>query len=380
MGKPAARISDQAGHTGFIMTGASSVLIGGMPAARKGDSFSCPMPPHIGGVITMGSATVLIGGMPAARMGDPTGCNLAGTCAPGIPGTLGPPAVPAPAPEGSGAPDTGGSFDAQHGNNILNSQTDYSPKYNGGVSGPHAEYIRKDNDKDGTYDTFGVEAHAVRFRNRTGSDGKDYLGASHEMDVLYGNASATSSAGYGYGASAQAEAGMVTQGGSVFVGPKGDQGRNAVAGVAGKYDIMHAKAEGDYLLGDDGRRVGMGAKVSAKAEAVSADGTGTLTTPSVFGVNLQGKAKVGVSAGAAGAGAGAGIYWDKVDKRFFVKLDLGLKVLFGLETEMEFSIGEPFKGDDPAPAPAAPAPPAISPCGGIAGVVISGFSNVIIGG
>ena len=47
----------------------STVLIGGLPAARVGDMAVCVGPPD---VIAMGSFTVLIGGMPAARMGDLT--------------------------------------------------------------------------------------------------------------------------------------------------------------------------------------------------------------------------------------------------------------------------------------------------------------------
>jgi uncharacterized Zn-binding protein involved in type VI secretion len=51
------------------------VLIGGRPAWRAvADFHACPLfngpSPHVGGVVTPGSATVLIGGMPAARQGD----------------------------------------------------------------------------------------------------------------------------------------------------------------------------------------------------------------------------------------------------------------------------------------------------------------------
>lgn len=49
--------------------GAPTVLIGGLPAARVGDSLVCVGPPD---TIVKGSATVLIGGAPAARMGDMT--------------------------------------------------------------------------------------------------------------------------------------------------------------------------------------------------------------------------------------------------------------------------------------------------------------------
>lgn len=49
-----------------------------MPAARLGDLHVCPMVtgvvPHVGGPISLGCSTVLIGGMPAARVGDMAIC------------------------------------------------------------------------------------------------------------------------------------------------------------------------------------------------------------------------------------------------------------------------------------------------------------------
>ena len=58
-------------------------LIGGMPAARLGDSATCVGPPD---TIVKGSATVLIGGQPAARMGD--SCAHGGTITLGCPTVL----------------------------------------------------------------------------------------------------------------------------------------------------------------------------------------------------------------------------------------------------------------------------------------------------
>lgn len=49
--------------------GAPTVLIGGMPALRRGDMCVCSGPPD---TVVAGSSSVLIGGMPAARMGDST--------------------------------------------------------------------------------------------------------------------------------------------------------------------------------------------------------------------------------------------------------------------------------------------------------------------
>jgi uncharacterized Zn-binding protein involved in type VI secretion len=58
-------------HVGgtVLPPGEPTVMIGGVPAARVGDSATCVGPPDS---IVKGSGTVLIGGMPAARMGDST--------------------------------------------------------------------------------------------------------------------------------------------------------------------------------------------------------------------------------------------------------------------------------------------------------------------
>ena len=69
---PAARITDMIVSpatvgvpTPIIPSGALNVLIGGLPAARLGDTCGVD-------AIVKGSATVLIGGMPAARIVDLT--------------------------------------------------------------------------------------------------------------------------------------------------------------------------------------------------------------------------------------------------------------------------------------------------------------------
>ena len=69
---PAARVSDlivspatASVPTPIIPPGAPTVLIGGLPAARLGDSCGAD-------VIIKGSATVMIGGLPAARIADST--------------------------------------------------------------------------------------------------------------------------------------------------------------------------------------------------------------------------------------------------------------------------------------------------------------------
>jgi len=74
---PAARLGDMTAHGSPLAPGPGSlnVLIGSLPAWRAtADFHTCPLVtgtvPHVGGVVSMGSTTVLIGGLPAARMGD----------------------------------------------------------------------------------------------------------------------------------------------------------------------------------------------------------------------------------------------------------------------------------------------------------------------
>lgn len=75
MDKPAARIGDTTDHGGTIITGASHTFINGIPAARKGDLHSCPIPGHGVTQIVTGSDSVDIEGSPAARVGDSCGCG-----------------------------------------------------------------------------------------------------------------------------------------------------------------------------------------------------------------------------------------------------------------------------------------------------------------
>jgi len=75
MARPAARQSlDKAAHSGPINTGSHNVTIGGLPAARQGDTFICLL--HGPGNIVAGSKSVTINGVPAARMGDITRCKV----------------------------------------------------------------------------------------------------------------------------------------------------------------------------------------------------------------------------------------------------------------------------------------------------------------
>jgi uncharacterized Zn-binding protein involved in type VI secretion len=81
MSQPAARVSDMHAcplsdgpkpHVGGPInpTGCPTVLIGGLAAARVGDTATCVGPPDV--IAPPGAPTVLIGGQPAARQWDTT--------------------------------------------------------------------------------------------------------------------------------------------------------------------------------------------------------------------------------------------------------------------------------------------------------------------
>ncbi len=76
MGVAAARLGDLTSHGTPLGPGPGcvSVLIGGKPAWRVGDTHTCPLfdgpKPHVGGSVAVGSMSVMIGGQPAARQDD----------------------------------------------------------------------------------------------------------------------------------------------------------------------------------------------------------------------------------------------------------------------------------------------------------------------
>lgn len=95
MGQPAARIGDATTHGTPLGPGpgCAIVIICGQPAWRAGaDLHACPLAngtqPHVGGMVGAGSTTVLIGGLAAARQGDtinePGGPNAIAAGAPTV--------------------------------------------------------------------------------------------------------------------------------------------------------------------------------------------------------------------------------------------------------------------------------------------------------
>lgn len=364
--KEAARRTDPTVHSGTVAGGAINTLIGGLAAARKGDAHVCPA--HVGGVIIQGSATVIIEGAEAARMLDLCGCGAVGTPGVGVPPVVGPPPPGAPPKQAS----SDGKMDAD---------TDYKTP----GRGPHAEAELQDTDKDGSYDTARAEASMVRMRNQGYTDlGPVEIGGKHNMDLFYGRGQAGMTANYGVGANASAEVGMIKEGAEVSIGPAGDKGKNPYAAVGAEYDMFHAEAKGDVLLGDDGRRVGIGAMGKAGAEVVSGNVQARQTIPIPFtGWNIQTRGKATGAAGSVGVGLGGWLYWDKAEGRLHIGALGELKALVGIELDVDFSIGRAYADPPPEPAPPAGPPGGGTPgtgSGGIPNAIAKGCPTVLIGG
>ncbi len=76
----AVRVGDSTNHGGIIVgPGASTVLIGNMPAAVATDNHVCSLPPDshqpTASIFPSGSGTVLIANMPALRTTDTCICG-----------------------------------------------------------------------------------------------------------------------------------------------------------------------------------------------------------------------------------------------------------------------------------------------------------------
>lgn len=385
MGKPASAVGDLAAHGGTIVTGSTNVLIGGRPAARVGDTVVCAI--HGPGVISLGSFTVLINGMPAARMGDITGCMAPSMAAISVPAVLGPPPTPKAAAPIEGALDM-----ARGKNGKFHEEND---KSRDGVSAMHMEGRITDADGNGNLDTIEGAVEGARMRNAGQRNvGGVEFGGTHSMDVLYagGKASYHEPGGVGDGSiSGTAEAGMMKWGVGGTIAAKDSKGLNPALGIAGEANMMHAKAEGDLLVGADSNRVGVIAKGEAGAEALKGEAGAVVTIPLPFGANIQATGKASGALGTVGAGAGAWLYYDKKQGRLKGGIMGILKVLVGLGAEVEVSIGRPFK-EDPEPAPAPTVNPSAGPlfggytnspglgAAGLPGTILLGNPTVLIGG
>lgn len=69
-----ARLGDPGSHGGAIVTASPDTdCDGGIPVARRGDTYACPI--HGPNPIVQGSPTTDVNSRPVARVGDATACG-----------------------------------------------------------------------------------------------------------------------------------------------------------------------------------------------------------------------------------------------------------------------------------------------------------------
>jgi uncharacterized Zn-binding protein involved in type VI secretion len=67
------RLGDPGSHGGTVTSGSPDTTANGIPVARVGDTYSCPI--HGSNPIVSGSSDTTANGQPVARVGDVTACG-----------------------------------------------------------------------------------------------------------------------------------------------------------------------------------------------------------------------------------------------------------------------------------------------------------------
>lgn len=68
-------LGDKTSHGGVVIGASAQTTVGGIGVARVGDMTSCPIQGHGACPIVTGDSTCMIDGKPAARSGDKTACG-----------------------------------------------------------------------------------------------------------------------------------------------------------------------------------------------------------------------------------------------------------------------------------------------------------------
>ena len=275
---------------GPISVGCPTVLIGMMPAARVGDMAVCVGPPDS---IVKGSLGVLIGGMPAARIGDLTAHG--GVITVGMPTVM--------------IGEIGGGAGGGGGKGVITKPT------------PKGEFSEALADTETDVGKDGFEARALYVK------GKGQAGAET-----------------GVAARGEAEAGLVQVKGAVPI--LGSDKNNPLLEVGGEANVVQAKAKGDLLIGDDGRRVGLSVGGGVGFTSASVDGKVELNIRIPFtdySFSIRGGG--GVSApGSLGVAAGGHGYYDKNEKRAHLGAFAGGKLgIGGVDVGLDISFGRKYQ-------------------------------------
>lgn len=346
MGKPAARATiDQCAHTGQIQSGSPNVLIGGFPAARKGDPVGCSQ--HGSGIIVGGSASVLVNGLPLARLGDKTQCNTSG--------------APAVAPNiywGGSLAEKAGDDGMLHGE-----------KFDLRVLGAYDN--SEDKTGDGNYDSAsaGFSLLDLTVGNMKSDDlfkfeNRNKLAVANINSSLYGGDSGI------FGVNGSGTATAVQYGGTAGLGSQG----SLYGGVSGDVSIatVESKAIGELYYGNKGR-YGFSVEGGSEAALLKPEATANID---IYGV-IVAEAKFGAPIGGVGVSAGLTAYGNSDDYSLTLKATGELALVLGFKGDVSMKITlmkifDPIKNNDDKGQE-------VVSSGGD-GVIISGCVNVVVGG
>ncbi|MCS3603658.1 putative Zn-binding protein involved in type VI secretion [Buttiauxella sp. BIGb0471] len=339
MARPAARQSlDKAAHSGPINTGSHNVTIGGLPAARQGDTFICLL--HGPGNIVAGSKSVTINGVPAARMGDITRCKVES-----LPPVKGKKTSISHFLTPVKNANQDGTVKTQKPDNIaLRIFSIYS------TQSDESDNNSFDQVKTGISITdFQIKDHIGDFDiNLGGSVGK-----------LEGTAGLNDKEGE-YGAGAKGRATGISGNAGVSSG-KENSGDYAGAKSEGSVGYGDAKIEGNVIYKPEDEKYGFGFDIGAEAAVAHGELEGSYENK-YFAI----KATLGGSAGSVGAGGGFSISYDSDDRVLEVRITGELALLLGLKSDLAVRGGDYDSPEEKSKK--------------LSGVVLTGISTVVIGG
>lgn len=312
MGQPAARAQiDTSAHSGTIQTGSPDVIIGGFPAARKGDALSCSQ--HGNGAIVGGSGTVFVNSLPLARMGDQTQCNTSSTPIP-------------PANKAEPTQYWGGTLAKKAGEDGLIHDEFYDAR----ILGAYANL--EDKNENGDLDTLstGLAVEDLTMGNLKSEDlfrgeVRNKVSAVNATGSIYGGGDNI------YGLNSGATATGIQYGATGRAGKKGLLYGN----VSGDVNVGSAEAKAILeIYANSKGRYGLYGDLGAEAHVFKAEEVGNLD---VLGIVVV-EAKAAGVAGSAAAGAGGGIWADKNDYSLNVKVTGRFAVGIGFRGDVEGKI------------------------------------------
>lgn len=367
MGK-AARASDDVAHGGKVLTGSADVFTDKLPTARMTDIAICAK--HGIAFVAQSSATVFVNGRGMARLGDGCACASGGAAGPG-------------------AKEMVLFILSVHGQKTL----DEVMKELKGHSF-HLEAIAKDFNQDGALDTVDLKGGLGGFQlgdqNSLATGGLEIGSVEGTFGVVQGPGAITGPGGIPLNTTVTAEGAVSAVRGNLGLN-LGSQGSIVAEG-----GMFNASGGGSFLLGDDGRRVGLVARGGGELNALEGEVVGTQNTtiggflnqmalnplfaPAALATRavalfddgvaqaletpLKVQAAIGGDVASVGGSAGIEAYADRVTGQATLGGELDLSFILGASLKLSFVAGKDKSAGG----------------GGAPNVISSGSGNVYVGG